>query len=276
MPISKTPDDLQYPLRGKEEETPKVERYAPLPSAASVKVNRLFGIPLRSALTNEDLPESVLDTYISGAIAELEQVLDIYITPVQFREKHDYDRQPFLWSYGYLTVDHPNVISVQEVQLSFTNDPNVEGFVNFPLEHVHVMPQEGTIQLVPAYGTSLSGFLLSAFSGTQYHALRAMGLQHFPGGIRVTYTAGFNHDKVPANIVELIEIAAAMKALSAIGPLIFPVGSTSISIDGVSQSVGTPGPQFLANRINDLKDEYEKKLDAAKGYFQRKFVIDYI
>jgi hypothetical protein len=276
MPINKTPEELMFPLRSTGEETPKVERYGELPTATSVKANRLFGIPLRSSLTNEELPDSVIENYISGAVAELEQSLDIYITPVKFREKHDYDKHPFFWSYGYLTLDHPNVLAVEEVQLSFTNDPDVEGFVKFPLEHVHVMPQEGLIQLVPAYGTSLSGFLLSAFSGTQFHALRAIGLQHFPGGIRVTYTAGFNHDKIPANIVELLEIQAALKTLSALGPLIFPANSTSISIDGVSQSVGTPGPQFLAGRIKDLQDEYQKKFDIAQGYFQRKFIIDYI
>lgn len=276
MPINKTPEETMFPLRAIEEESPSVDRYLPLPTAQSIRSNRLFGIPLRSSLTGEELPDDVITSYIAGAISELEQMLDIYITPVKFREKHDYDKHPFFWSYGYLTVDHPNILSVEELQLSFTNDPNVEGFVNFPLEHIHVMPQEGVIQLVPAYGTSLSGFLLSAFSGTQFHALRAIGLQHFPGGIRVTYTAGFNRDKVPASIVELLEISAAVKTLSMLGPLIYPVNSTSISIDGTSQSVGTPGPQFLAGRIKDLTDEYERKLDAAKGYFQRKFIIDYI
>ena len=137
------------------------------------------------------------------------------------------------------------------------------------------MPQEGVMQLVPAFGTSLSGFLLSAFSGTQFHALRAIGLHDFPGGVRVKYTAGFEKDKIPAAMVELIENMAAFKLLTFLGPLIFPHTSVGVSMDGVSQSVGTPGPNFLSNRIKDLGDIIEKQKVAIKGYYQRAFQIDF-
>jgi hypothetical protein len=277
MPISKTPRQGIYPAWAKDGEDVcgAFERYGHLPTPDELKARALFGIPLTSQLTGESISDDTIKHYIDAAISELEHELDLYITPVTFEEKHDYRRHEFTWNYNYLKLNHPNVISVEEVELTFSNDDDNLGFVQFPLEHVHLQPQEGVIQLVPAFGTSLSGFLLSAFSGVQFHALRAIGLHNFPGGVRVKYTAGFEKDKVPVAVVELIENMAAYKLLTFIGPLLFPHTSVGVSMDGVSQSVGTPGPQFLANRIKDLEGIIEKAKDAIKGYYQRRWHIDF-
>jgi hypothetical protein len=276
MPLSKTPKQGIFPVWAKDGEDicGAFERYKSLPTFATLKARALFGIPLKSQLTGETIADETLTHYIDTAISELEHELDLYITPVSFDEKHDYRRHEFTWSYNYLKLNHSNVIQVEEVELSFSNDQENLGFVQFPVEHVHLMHQEGVIQLVPAFGTSLSGFLLSAFSGTQFHALRAIGLHTFPGGVRVKYTAGFEKDKVPSAVVELIENMAAFKLLTFIGPLIFPHTSVGVSMDGVSQSVGTPGPQFLANRISDLDKIIEKQKEAIKGYYQKRWHID--
>lgn len=277
MPISKTPRNGIYPLWAKDGEdiSGSFERYMPLPTPQTMKDGALFGIPLTSALTNQTVSDSTIKKYIDSAVSQLEHELDLYITPVTFEEKHDYNRHEFTWNYNYLKLNHPNVICVEEVQLSFSNDTTNLGFVQFPLEHVHLMPQEGVIQLVPAFGTSLSGFLLSAFSGTQFHALRAIGLNSFPGAVRVKYQAGFEDGKIPASIVELIENMAAFKLLSFVGPLLFPHTSVGVSMDGVSQSVGTPGPQFLAGRLKDLESIIQQQKDAIKGYYQKRWNIDF-
>lgn len=277
MPLANTPRQGIYPVWAKDgaDVTSSFDRYKPLPNFTTLKSRALFGIPLTSQLTGETIADETLTHYIDTAISELEHELDLYITPVTFEEKHDYTRHEFTWSYNYLKLNHSNVISVDQVELSFSNSQENLGFVQFPLEHVHLMPQEGVIQLVPAFGTSLSGFLLSAFSGTQFHALRAIGLNQFPGGVRVKYTAGFETNKIPAAVVELIENMAAYKLLTFIGPLLFPHTSVGVSMDGVSQSVGTPGPQFLANRINDLEKIVEKQKEAIKGYYQKRWHIDF-
>lgn len=277
MPKSKTDPQGIYPLWAKDGEdiTGQFERYGNLPTPTDMKSRALFGIPLKSQLTGEEVTDEMIKHYVDSAISQLEHELDLYITPVTFEEKHDYKKHEFTWNYNYLKLNHPNVISVEKVELSFSNGSE-QGFVDFPLEHVHLMPQEGVIQLVPAFGTSLSGFLLSAFSGTQFHALRAIGLSEFPGGVRVKYQSGFEEGKVPKAVIELIENMAAYKLLTFVGPLLFPYTSVGVSIDGTSQSVGTPGPQFLAQRINDLNNIIMLQKDAIKGYYQRKFQIDYL
>ena len=277
MPLSKTPRQGQFPVWAKdgEDSCGIFSRYKGIPTSDDLKARALFGIPLTSALTGETIADSTISHYIDAAISEIEHELDLYVTPVTFEEKHDYIKHEFTWSYNYLKLYHSNVISVEEVELTFSNTDEAVGFVQFPVEHVHLQPQEGVIQLVPAFGTSLSGFLLSAFSGTQFHALRAIGLNNFPGGVRVKYTAGFEKDKIPAAITDLIENMAAYKMLTFIGPLIFPHNSIGVSMDGVSQSVGTAGPQFLAGRIKDLETIIEKQKATVKSYYQKAFQIDF-
>lgn len=275
MAISKTPKEQPFPLRHTEEIEPKVTRFKSLPTPDDLKAHVLFGIPLTSSITNETLSDTALQFYIDTAISEIEHILDIHITPVKFREKHDYKRHHFTWNYNYLKVDHGPILTVEKLELSFTNDQDVDGFVNFPLEHVHVQPQEHTIQLVPAFGTSLSGFLLSAFSGTQFHALRATGVTDFPGGVRVEYTAGFCEGKIPAIFIELIETIAALKLLSILGPILFPQTSVSIGIDGASQSTGSFGPKHLNDRIDQLEKQRETQLAAVKGYYQKAYLVDF-
>lgn len=275
MPISKTPQQVPFPVRAKEELQPSVQRYSSIPTAQEVKSRYLFGIPLVSSLTGETLSDDALDFYVKAAISELEHTLDLYITPVTFTEKHDYKKHNFTWNYNYLKTDHSPILNVEKLELSFSNSDQVGGFVNFPLEHIFVMSQEGTVQLVPAFGTSLSGFLLSAFSGAQFHALRAMGVTDFPGGVRITYTAGFEQDKIPVLISQLIGVMAGLQVLSILGPILFPNTSVSISIDSVSQGTGTFGPKHLNDRIDQLSKERERQMEAVKGYYQKRWQFDY-
>ena len=274
MANSKTPQNTPWPLRSTSQ-APGVDRYCPLPTPEMLKKTKLFGIPLCSSLTGQEIEDDAIQFWINAAISELEHTLDLNITPVTYREKHDYRRHSFTWNYNYLKVDHPNILNVSKIELSFSNDDDVSGFVDFPLEHVHVMPQEGVVQLVPAFGTSLSGFLLSAFSGTQFHALRATGINEFSGGMRIEYTSGFEIDKVPYSMCQAIETMAAINVLSALGPVLFPQTSISIGIDGTSQSTGSFGPKHLNDRIAQLEKERDRVTEALKGYYQRRWLVDF-
>jgi len=278
MSKTKTPEREQFPVWSTDQQS-GVTRYSPLPTPTEMKETSLFGIPLKSSMTGQELSDNAIQKYINDAISELEHELDMYILPVTFSERYDYDRHAFTWNYNYLKLNHGNVNHVSKVQLSFSNniedDEQSKVFVDFPLEHVHVMHQEGTVQLVPAFGTSLSGFLLSAFSGAQYHALRQAAINNFPGAMRIEYECGFKEGKSPALISALIERIAAYKLLSAMGPVLFPASSTSIGIDGTSQSVSTLGPNFLKTRLDDLEKMIHNEKEAVKGYYQRRWLVDF-
>lgn len=279
MSITKTPTQTPFPaFEIDQESTPN--RYLPLPTPESLRRTVLFGLPLKSFLTGEEVTDAAIQQYIDEAISEIEHTLDLYITPVTFRERHDYSGQLQWWSWGYMKVSHGPILDVSKFQLTFNNGvPNSPGsfpLVDIPLEYLHVQPQENTIQLVPAMGVTVSGFVASVYSGFAYHAMGSGGISTWPGAILVEYRAGFKDGEVPALIVGLIANMAAFKLLSIMGPILFPHNGVSISIDGTSQSTSTLGPAFLQNRLKDLNDIIGKQTEAAKGYYQKRFLIDHI
>ena len=273
--LNETPTISQFPIWSTEQE-PTATRYLPIPTATILKEGVLFGIPLRSALTNQELGDPAIERFIAEAVSEVEHTLDLYITPVTFQEKHDYNKELFMWSFAYIKLNHPNIIKVKQLAISFNNSFEQPTAIDFPKEHIHVMPQEGVVQLVPATGTTLGGFVLSIFFGVQFHAMRLANILDYPGSIRIAYEAGFENDKVPALLVALIETIAAIRILSSLGPILFPHNSVSVSIDGVSQGSSNPGPQYLRTRIEELQKQKEEQMSAAAGYYQRKFLIDYL
>jgi len=284
MSQSQTPTISQFPLwesNDNQGATP-VERYETMVSPADMKRRSLFGIPLKSFLTGETVSDETLQDYINQSISEVEHSLDIYITPCEFQEKHDYNREFFTWSYAYIKLYHPNVVTVKQVAISFSNsfpDPitqQPQPALIFPNEYVHILPQEGALQLVPAVGTTIGGFVASVFFGVQFNALWFSQIMNYPGSLRITYTAGFQPGKIPALIVSIVETIAAIKFLSTLGPVLFPHNSVSIGIDGASQSTSTMGPLFMRQRVEELKQQLEQQMATAKGYYQRSFLIDYI
>jgi hypothetical protein len=181
------------------------------------------------------------------------------------------------WSFGYVKLNHSPILNVTKFELTFNNGINgLPPLVDIPLEYIYVQPQEGTVQLVPAQGISISGLIVSIYSGLGFHAFNSQMLNSWPGAVRITYNSGFELNKVPAMIVGLIENLAAFKLLSVMGPILFPHNSVSIGIDGTSQSVGTLGPAFLQNRLADLEKIIAQQKEAMRGYYQKRFLIDYL
>ena len=304
MGQSSTPTRVTFPYWACEAKD-KPGRFKPMIDAEGMRKRSLFGIPLKSSFTNEEVTDEQIQSYIDEAISEIEHQLDITITPEEYCDRYDYNRELWHQSYAYIKLRHPNVLRVTAFQLTFTNgeteatytDPNgntvyTDGsptetdpgeqfgkannvIVDIPKEFLHVNPQEGTVQLVPAFGRNLSGFIVSALTGTQYWAL-ANSLGNFPGAVRIKYEAGFEEGRIPAMIVGLVETVAAYRLLSVLGPILFPHNSVGISIDGVSQSTSTPGPAFLNQRLNELEKIKEQLMDTARGYYQRKFLVDFV
>ena len=282
MPITKTGTVNSFPLWEDKDNVQTTDRYSAIPTAAVMKSKSLFGIPLFSSFTRQTLSDEAIEMYIKEAISEVEMSTGLFITPVMITERHDYDRAIWQQSFAYIKLYHPNVLDVWQVQLSFANIQENDlssvntGFIDFPREYVFFMPQESTLQLVPAYGTTIGGFLLSAFSGVQYYALVNLGLGKFPGAFRVKYRCGFEKDKIPAAVAALIEVTAALAILSNIAPLLFPYTSVSVSSDGLGQSTGSLGPNWLRGRLGELEKRKADLLAAVKTEFQRTFLIDYV
>src|ERR1035437_5392191 len=272
--IVRTPTQQPFPNQATHQE---MDRYLPLPTPKLMKQRTLFGLPMKSFLTGQVVDDTTIESYISQAISEIEHTLNLFITPVTFSERHDYSREMQFWAFGVTKLHNSPILNVEKYQLTFNNGIGIPGslpLVDLPLEFVHVQPQDGTIQLVPAQGVTISGFIVSIYSGLGYHAFNSQAISYWPGAVYVKYRAGFERCKVPALLVALIENLAAYKFLSALGPVLFPYNSTSVGIDGTSQSVSTPGPLFLQNRLKDLQNMIQTEMEAAKGYYMKRFLVD--
>lgn len=275
MPVSSTPKNPNFPVWESDmEATPN--RFLSVPTPQTLRDGPLFGLPLRSFLTGQEVSDDTLQRYIDESISEIEHTLDLYITPVEFTERCDYSSHLMFWSFGYIKVAHSPILNVTSYKLTFNNGYNTTPLIDVPLEFVYVNPQEGTVQLVPATGTTIAGFVTTLYSGVGFSAMNAGGITNWPGAIQIVYRCGFEDGKLPAVLAGLIENMAAYKMLSAMGPILFPHNGVSISIDGTSQSTSTLGPAFLANRLKDLQGIIQGQMEAAKGYYQKRFLIDYI
>jgi len=277
MSILNTPTHHPFPAFEIEQEEAGVERYIALPTPTMMRSTVLFGIPLKSFLTGDVVQDSTIQHYIDIAISEIEHELDLYITPVTFNERHDYSRHDFIWSFGRFKVNHGPILDVSKFQLTFNN--GLAGgvpLVDIPLEFVHVQPQDQSVQLVPAQGVTISGLIVSIYSGLGFHAFNSQAISQWPGAINITYRSGFSAGQCPAMISGLIENLAAYKLLSIMGPLIFPHSSTSIGIDGTSQSVGTAGVAFLQNRLADLEKIINQQRESARSYYLKRFLVETI
>lgn len=276
MAIINTPTNLPYPDRAIEQD-PGVTRYLPLPTPTIMRTGTLFGLPLRSFLTNEPVSDDAIQRFITEAVSEVETELGLFLSPVTFSERHDYNREMMTQSWGYFKVNNGPILNVSKFQLTFNNGvAQSPPLVDIPLEFIHVQPQEQTVQLVPAMGMTVSGLIMSVYSGMGFHAFNSQIISNWPGAILIEYRAGFENGKCPAVLAGLTENLAALKMLSTLGPIIFPFNSTSIGIDGTSQSVSTLGPAFLQNRLADLEKIVQSQKEAAKGYFGKRFLIDYL
>ena len=132
MPLSRTPTETSFPVwSSRDYPDQNTERWEPIPTAENIKNTALFGIPLTSSLTQQTLSDDAITQYIKEAISKIEHEFDLYITPVMIEERMDYEREMWMYSYAYMRLNHPNVLEVWNVQLSFINNSVPQGVDRF-------------------------------------------------------------------------------------------------------------------------------------------------
>ena len=84
----------------------------------------------------------------------------------------------------------------------------------------------------------------------------------------VIYTTGFKDGMVPRVVNQLIGVITAMEVLAMLATTYSRSTSASLSIDGLSQSQSTPGPDLFNDRLKILQDKRKflvKKLQRQMG-----------
>lgn len=220
--------------------------------------NYLFGVPLEDMYGNK-MKEEMLQHYIRSAVQQTQRMLQIIIEPVDITsELHDYYQNDFL-SWGYLQLHKRPIIEVSELAMFFGSSKMFE----IPKEWIRSYGVTGQIEMFPTQGSAGSLMLLQ--DGSFLPAILGM-YQSAPQIWQVSYRAGM--EDVPDDIVEYIMKRASVGILQVWGDLIIGAGiaNQTISIDGLSQSIGTTqSPEFsgagarIKNYSDDMR-ELEKRL----------------
>lgn len=223
-----------------------------------IKTHYLFGVNLTDD-SGKEYPDSLFAHYIKAAVASVEHRLKIQIRRKSYEEEsHDFYREDYN-KYIWMELDHFPVISIEEVKMVLPGEQVVK---TFDKDWIHIQRFAGHLQLVP--GTGTSGSILLGASGAWLPFIYGNN-KFIPDAFRVTYTAGFGKppegswgfaqgsnpasvskpdadlDYVPQDLKHLVGMLACFGPLNIAGDLIVGAGiaSSSLSIDGLSQSVST-------------------------------------
>lgn len=251
------------------------QRTEPLLTPDQLVRRFLMGVDLHSQMkdpfTGKALrwtPEMVKDI-IDGALQTTESELGILIRPVVFSEKHPFDRYAYN-SYGFFNVRQRPVSKILSVAVV---PPNQESVYSLPLEWVETayLPR-GQINIIPMtaaqVGGDSTGISPASANGGTFYLTIVQNRGWVPAYWQIDYQAGYCDGLVPRIVNDLIGTVAAMDILSMLAVTYAKVQSHSLGIDGLSQSISTPGPQIFKQRLEELQEKRNlltKKLKALTG-----------
>lgn len=249
----------------------------PLIDAEQLVTRFLFGIPLVSHMkdprTNKAMviTDTMLQDYIRLAVNTAQSELSIDIMPVKYSEKFAFDKAEYD-QFGFFKCTHKPVYSVD--LLSVRPSDNIDVFI-VPLEWVETsFMSYGQINIIPLTLAITSTGITNSQAGGGAVFLNILGQKPWvPAFWGIEYTTGFKDGMVPSVINDLVGTIAAMRVLSMLAATYARANSTSLSIDGMSQSVSTPGPQVFKVRMDELAAERKLLTNKVKKTFQQKFVV---
>ncbi len=211
-------------------------------SVSDLKTRYLFGLPLSDRRGNP-LPDSFFAFYIQAATSALERDLDITLAPTVVENEQLHFKRPMGDAKPFVLYTHR--VPIQSVQALRLKLPYATQAQNIPAEWLTVAQDYGSIYLYPR--ASFSQFILP-MGGYAW----SYGPQDdfLPNAWQVDYVAGFPRGRVPPDLLDALGMMAALSPLAVMGDLVLPpgIGSTSLGIDGLSQSISGKGG--YADRIN--------------------------
>jgi len=238
-------------------------RTEPLLTPDMLQARYLFGVPLMSAMPDpktrrvDVMTPELLKDFIQGAVADLEAEMKMPLFATRVRERLPFDKNEFE-SFGFFQLSRRPVSSIQSLRIESAEGTN---FFEMPLNWIEtgnlISGQVNIIPLSPGNMNTAFAQLSGAPAGLIYLQL-LRGMQWLPAYFTCEYTVGYPDDAFPRIINNLIGIQAAMNILSNLAATHARTSSVSLGIDGMSQSVGNPGPQLFDSRIRGLDQDKQK------------------
>lgn len=225
-----------------------------------------YGIDTRSQ-DGTLLGMDVYETYIKAAQQEIEKFLDIVFNPKLITEKIHYHRDDYVSGFPIMRVSKP--VNVPLTLIGMINEleqivyPESWLSSRMTSEFYH----ERQIFVVPVTKGVIEGsgeVILSGITAqTGLHTFR-----NIPNYWTVQYITGY--DKIPYDLMNVVGKMASIGVFNVLGDIVLgqaAVASYSLSVDGLSQSIGTTlssEDSAYSARIKMYVDEIKKTLDRIK------------
>lgn len=217
-------------------------------------------------------PEAVQDA-LTATMVQFEQELGCVLTPTEFFKPVDYHETMSTRNMTPIQLEKWPATKIYKLSFKFSHalssNPAAEvivppTWIALVKNKINVQPDQG----VPVYNIT-SGF------GAWWGPLLGNGYSssYRPNLIEVHYVAGFENDRVPANLAYAIKQAATILLLVDVAPILFPNTSVSVSIDSVSQSASNSLYQYLMQRVQLLEQSVQKTKAALRAEHGRTIKI---
>lgn len=228
-----------------------------------LKTRYLFGIELTDK-AGKPIPDEVFLNAIASAVSYLEHKLDIVILKRSFVEKYDYRSVDYV-EFNFIQLKHRPLNDLTLLKAKF---PNNRDLVQYPTEWYVTEKESAQIQLSPVEGT-FSGLIIT--QGGSYVPLIYGTRDYWPHLFEATYTAGFDEDKIPTIINEMIGMRAAIRLFDILGDILFgQIASESVTLDGAAVSkalTAAAGISVFSARIKSYREDLEEYINTVKQHY---------
>jgi hypothetical protein len=255
-------------------------RLEPILSPEELRNRHIFGIPLVSQMQDPFsgrplvMTDEMIKDIIEGAVNQAETELDIDIWPVKRRVKHPFDRNTYE-SFGYFQLEHRPITSLDKLSVTPANQQDV---YIVPLEWVETSYLvRGQLNIIPMTAAFIQGGYVPAGSTGGSFFLAVLGNRYWvPAYWQIEYTSGYVDSMVPRVVNDFIGTIAALEILSMLAVTYARSQSHSLGIDGMSQSVSTPGPAIFQIRISELEEKKKRLMGKLKAMMGRKIFSSHV
>jgi hypothetical protein len=245
---------------------PAFKRFSPFPTPDEVYNYALMGLPKYFPLTQEPITVEMVKPFLESAITDIEFELGCNLSPVTHYESHDHIDGLFTNNYTGLILRRWPATEVTQVSLKYPHASTQTPYQTYGIPPGWIYLRRNKMNVVASVGTVTVGTDNSAVITTGGLFAFISGFTrgtYAPGSIEVVYKAGFDHDRLPSSVVDLIKTWAARRWLIDLLPILFPQTGVSVSIDGVAQSVQFNIAALIQSRIDMLE---KKKAELAANF----------
>lgn len=246
------------------------KRFSSMPGPQEVFSMAMKGLPKVYPLTKEPITVDDVVPYLNSAVTEIEMKLNMNISEVTHFHHEDHVADMFGSNYSGVLLRSWPATEIISFQLKFPHAATTTPYITYTIPAPWLYLRRNKVNIVASAGAvyphvDAQGFVAA---GGIFGYIAGLGRGAYqPGSLEIIYKAGFKHDKLPSSLADLITTWAARRFLMDIFPVLFPTSGTSVSIDGVAQSVSYNVPQMIITRMELLEKKIEDLIGSLKSQF---------